>query len=231
VRRASACIFVISLLFAATVPFTQARAAGTKVEMEQIDRVYLRFAGTTRALRQLIRCMVSRDEQAAREVFDHPQGSVAQAEAFNLFLGSAQATTCLRPSIRRLGARRLAALGTLAETLMDMDGVENPVAQLPSWQGAGGGAFVWTWQRLTDEQESLHVPVANCLVNAHPVRVAELLATDETSNRERKLFNSMSAEISDCIPAGQRLTLNPMMLRPALAVSFYISTRMPPPAS
>ena len=75
------------------------------------------------------------------------------------------------------------------------------------------------------------MPVANCLVNTHPGKVAELLATDETSNDERKLFNDMSAEITGCIRAGERLTLNPMYLRPALAIGFYTSARMEPIAS
>ena len=225
-RRALGLFLAAASVLGAIVPAAPAAAQGEKIEMEQLDRVYLRFSGPTRDLRKLMRCQLAKNPEIARALFLHAYGSLEQQQALSAFYGSGEFTSCLRVGVRRLTAQALAGMGALADALIDLDGIEAPAARMPSWQNPGGGAFVWTWQRITGEQEALHIPVANCLVNEHPAKVAEVLATDETSNNERRQFNSMSAEIVDCIPTGERLTLNPMVLRPALAVGFYSSARL-----
>lgn len=196
-----------------------------KVEMEQLDRHYLRFASATRTFRGLIKCEVAKDEAAARRVFDYPLLSLGQDQAFKQFFGSGQTTTCLPGQVNRLRVSLLVGLGGTAEALLEKDGFAALEKQSAEMFPAGGGEFVWTWEKLTDEQDSDQVRVAHCLVGQYPTLAAAVLKTGETSNDERKLFNAMTAEIGQCIPAGERLTMHPMVLRPALAIWYHTAAR------
>ncbi len=195
-----------------------------KVEMAQLDRVYLRFSGTSRALRKLTNCLLARNPAAGRAVFDHPTGSRGQAEALDVFYGPDRETTCLNTITSKLRTSNVMAIGSLADELIDVEGVA-PIRKLNASLPDGGGDFVWTWNRLDRQDEFPHVILAGCLVDKHPAKVAEVLATEETSDKERKVLNAMTSEIKDCIAPGQKMTMHPMVLRAGLATAYYAASR------
>jgi hypothetical protein len=189
-------------------------------EGEELDRIYLRTGKGTRDLARMVDCLINRNPQAARELFAHVSGSPEEAVAMQTFFENGG--SCLFMTWQ-LGTSGLMARGAVAEKLIAADRlveIIDPPA-VPSIKG--GGSYSWQWRNLSPESALKLVPVADCLVARHGARVKELLATKPTSPGERKVFNSMRGEISACIPAGERIVLQPQILRAAIATSYYIA--------
>jgi len=220
--KSAACLVLTAALTAVAVPVAPAAAAD---DAQQLDRVYLRYSGATRALRKWMSCEVAAQPEAARRLFDASFGSAEQFNATNTFFGPDDETHCLILVANRVRANGIAVLGTIAEMLMRKDAPAGTVRKLLPNPVAGGGSFTWTSGRVSSEQESMHIPVAYCLVDTQPAQMAELLATDETSNAERRLFNAMTGVIRNCMPNGRQQTLQPMFLRNALAIAYHYASR------
>lgn len=191
----------------------------------QLDRTYLRYSGATRAMRKWMVCEVSKNQAGARQIFEAPFGSLEQNNAAQTFFGNNRETDCLTLVARRMSVNGLASLGAVAEILIKRDTPTGTARKLLPNPVSGGGSFVWTSGRVTREQEYQHVPLAFCLVDTQPAKVAAVLAADETGNTERQLFNAMTAEIRNCTPAGTQQTYQPMFLRGALAIAYLYASR------
>lgn len=206
---------------AAFVPVAPAAAADAAPEanIQQLDRVYLRMAGSSRKLRKLSKCVLEKDTAAARRLFEADNWTQEQNEQLSALY--ALGGRCLWYVTNELRTSGVVALGGIADGLMDSDGVNTLVRQLPNAVPFGGGEFTWNIARPSQDFQFEHVPVANCLINRHGEKVAEVLRADQTSDKERKVFNSMTAELKDCSPHGKTQHLHPVVLRAALAAGYY----------
>jgi len=200
-----------------------AKDVDPEVRIQQLDRVYLRMSGNSRKLRKLSKCLIEQDEAAARGAFGYDNWTEQQREV----LGGvySKGSRCLMVVALELRTSGVMALGAIADGLLDIDGINPPVRKLPSAVTFGDGDFTWDIARPSQDFQFEHVPVANCLVNRHSGKIAELLATGQTSDKERKVFNSLTAELKDCSPTGKLQKLHPVVLRAVLAAGYYSASR------
>jgi hypothetical protein len=89
----------------------------------------------------------------------------------------------------------------------------------------GGGTHLWTWRNLTDTATARSLPLSYCLLERHAEQVEAVLQARPNANGEREAFNALNDEINTCIPAGETWTLQPQILRAAMAVAYYRSAR------
>lgn len=191
-------------------------------EGQEFDRTYLRTGKGTRDLARMVDCLINQNPQGARALFAHAAGSPELSRAMQTFFEHGGNCLFMTWDLRTSG---LMARGAVAEKLIAADR-PTEIVDPPSVPFIeGGGSYRWQWRNLPRESAQKLVPVADCLVSRHGARVNELLATRPTSPDEREVFNAMAGELSACIPAGERIALQPQILRAAVATSFYIAAR------
>lgn len=193
----------------------------------QIDRIYLRMSRGPRALTHMVDCLINENPALARSLFDQPMGSPQYVEQSNRFFSRGPAGGCLWRT-QLLKTTGLMAIGTVAQRLIEADAVSAPVRPAAGSAGQGGGTYQWTLDNLPDAMANRSLPLSYCLLERHGARVAEILAAKPVSKQERDIFNLMGGELSDCIPAGQKLTLQPHIMRAAIAIAYYTSSRQGP---
>lgn len=207
---------IAAVLLVAHVPAAAADGAS------ELDRNYLELQSASRSLSNMVACLINQRPDVARNLFDHEVGSPEHNEVARRFY--ADGGNCLWRA-QMLQVRGLVGQGAVAEHLIVMDGVTGPIRPSAASSIQGGGKYAWTWRNLTPAATASALPLANCLLDRHPARVQELLTTRQVTRQEREVFNAMGAELSDCIPAGQTWTLQPQILRAAMATVYYKSAR------
>lgn len=211
--------FLLALLAGLALVQAPAMAAD---ESQELDRTYLRTGKGTRDLARMVDCLINQNPQGARALFAQAAGSPELSRAMRIFFEHGGNCLFMTWDLRTSG---LMARGAVAEKLIAADR-PTQVVDPPSVPFIkGGGSYRWQWRDLPQESAQKLIPVADCLVSRHGVRVEELLSTRSTSPDERDVFNSMADELSACIPAGERIALQPQILRAAIATSFYIAAR------
>jgi hypothetical protein len=208
-------------------PVTPALAAGEKPSPE-LDRFYFRLAAGPRTLRQYVNCQLNRDPQLARRIFDYEYGSAALRPLLGQFLDDDNHNAPCLFVATELRSNYLMYLGALADELIDRDQPARPPrAAWPAGSGlaSGGGSHLWTWRNLSDAAAERSLPLSYCLIERHADQVEALLNARPNADGERKLFNALNDEIDACIPVGGNWTLQPQILRAALAIAYYQSVR------
>lgn len=212
-RHFASLAMAFCVVAASAVPAAPAAAKGAELGSQ-----YLNLGASSRALHQMIACLINRNPELARRVLAQPLQSAEQAQLTNDFFEDGGGCLFIVAGLR---TDHIMALGTLADELMMKDGVEPASRPRPATSTAGGGSFEWVWVDLPGARKAQIPPLADCLVEQDPVRVEAVLSARPTSSEERSAFNAMADSISDCIPAGRTRTLQPMILRAALALSYY----------
>lgn len=191
----------------------------------ELDRFYLRLASGPREVSRMVGCLLNQNPDTARKLFDDPLFSEPYSRTADEFLR--HGSNCLfNNSDLRMSS--LLFVGTVAEQLIERDRPARPGrAAWPDGSSLqlGGGKHLWTWRNLTPAATGRMLPLSYCLLERHPDQVEAIFATRPTSDGERKLFNAMNDEIDTCIPSGETWTLQPHLLRAALAVAYYRSAR------
>ena len=205
-----------------------ALAAGEKPSPE-LDRFYFRLAAGPRTLRQYVNCQLNRDHELGRRMFDYEFGSAAQARLLNEFLDDDNHNAPCLFVATELRSNHLMYLGALADELISRDKPARPARA--AWQAdsglqLGGGSHLWTWRNLTDAAAARLVPLSYCLLERHADQIEVVLKARANANGEREAFNALNDEINTCIPVGETWTLQPQLLRAAMAIAFYHSARV-----
>jgi hypothetical protein len=212
----------LSAIAIAVITLAGAAAVTAQEAAPELERTYFRTAAGPRSLARYADCLINRHPQEARALFEHDPGSSgynqAQAQLFD------NSSTCLF-SNRSLSWSGVMMMGTLAENLIRDDSVERPTGRMLRAEFTGGGTYRWQWQGLSQENEWRLLPLAECLLTRHGEQVSAVLGERANAEGERKAFNAMSAEISDCIPRGEQRALQPQQLRAALAATYYRAAR------
>ena len=212
---------------ASTSAASPALAAGEKPSPE-LDRFYFRLAQGPRTLRQYVNCQLNRDPELGRRIFDYEYGSGAQARLLGEFLDDDNHNAPCLFVATELRSNQLMYLGALADELIARDKPTRPArAAWPAGSSLdlGGGAHLWTWRNLTDAATARSLPLSYCLLERHSDQVEAVLRARPNANGERELFNALNDEINTCIPAGETWTLQPQILRAAMAITYYQSAR------
>ena len=189
----------------------------------ELDRFYLRLSSGPRALSRMTGCLVNQHPNEARSMFDNDPGSAAFQQAYERLFENGG--NCLFGPYD-LRASFLMTMGAVAEQLIHEDKPAKPVSPRATIEFNGGGTFQWAWQNLPPATAQQSMPIAECLLSRYGDKVEAVLDARQTSAGERNAFNAMRAEISDCIPAGQQRTLQPQILRAALAATYYRAARL-----
>jgi len=188
----------------------------------ELDRFYLRLSSGPRALSRMTGCLLNQHPDEAHIMFDSEPGSSAYQQAQEKFF--ANGGNCLfRPYDLR--ATNLMAMGAIAEHLIREEKPAKPVRPRAIVEFNGGGTFKWDWRNLPPAIAQQSLPLAECLLARYGDKVEAVLDARQTSAGERNAFNAMLAQISDCIPAGEQRTLQPQILRAALATTYYRAAR------
>lgn len=201
-----------------------ALAAGEAPSAE-LDRFYLRLAAGPRDLSRMADCLINRNAEGARQLFDYAPDSESSYPVLQEFFKDGG--NCLFVTWK-LRSSSLMFLGAVAEHLIRKDELARPVQVARQSDGSlqlGGGAHLWTWRNLTEKAAARSLPLARCLLERHPDQIEAVLGTRQTSDSERKLFNALNDEIDGCIPTGESWTLQPQILRAGLAIAYYTSAR------
>lgn len=190
-----------------------------------LSRFYFRLADGPRALSRMVGCLVNQNTEGARRLFDLDYGTPPQIQATSEF--NKHGGNCLFGT-NGLRSTNLMFMGAVAVELIAKDKpprptrVEGPMAS--NFQ-MGGGTHFWTWRNLTDQGIGRAISMSYCLLERHPDQVEAVLGARPNSNGERELFNGLNDEIDGCVPASEKWTLQPQILRAALAVAYYRSAR------
>lgn len=188
----------------------------------QLDQTYIRAGKAVRDLARMMDCLMERQPDLARKLFEHRYDSPEYNRVKTEFLEGAPSCLFLTS---QLTTTDLMGLGAVAERLISIDGPLRVVDPRHVPNDLRGGSYTWSWRTLTDATKAQQQAMGHCLVARHGAEVERLLATRQSSRQERAVFNSIGAQLTDCIPAGEIVRLSPEYLRKAIAVAYYLAAK------
>lgn len=170
---------------------------------------YLPLSDSWFTIRQLGACLAQQKLEPSRAMLAAVPGSPEEDRAVHQLIG--RETSCLRGA-HSLQFTRDMLRGSVAEALYQR-GNQGPPPPASSEDAA-----------VTD-----FAGFAGCIVAARPAQVHELLTTTRLgTDEERRLVARMAPEMGPCLPQGVELSLQPPLVRLALAEAIYRASIAPP---
>lgn len=187
--------------------------------MRTIPKRYYDAAKTMKIYEAFNRCVVDRRRDKVLAILTAPNESPEQYRAINAMIP--QEDICLRDA-SRMRFNAVLLRGGVAEVLYEENNPSRPSAEKDV--AGQGGDYDWTLDTPKGGLDLLMAMTA-CYAAARPGEIHDLLLTTPASDAEAVLLEKMADRFGSCLPAGTKLSMNPLMLRAALAEGLYRASK------
>lgn len=215
-------IFAATVSFPATTSVSARSAEKTELSTPTNSRIprkvpYQAMANAdgVRIMYKFAACLVGANRTDVVSLLATAMDSPEQAAIVKRMFGNGSA--CLRDA-SRMGMSSVLFRGGLAEVIYRQAMPPRPTASGVS-DSDPTGDFVWS--SGTPNDKGALIMLTRCFVVAHPDMVHDLLQTAPASREELAALSSLSLTFGSCLPVGAKMTINPLMLRTALAEAQY----------
>jgi hypothetical protein len=180
-----------------------------------------------RAMYAYGRCVVDATPSSSRRVLSHPPGSREELA----LLRTVSNPLCLNGhgDIEQLDFAPQALRGAIAEAILRRDAGPRRPGERASHEPPFTALTPADIAALDEKDRVLlwGLDFAQCIDQAAPNAVADLLKTDPTSQQEDQAFQQLRAYMGPCLPQGAQMTIVKPQLRGFLAEAVYRAAYAP----